>query len=111
MARVLILDPDVVHANALAGTLAEHRHHATICNSVEAALGRLKESEPRFDVIILVLLSNRREDWDLLALIPKVTLVGRNWPMVLCLSRVYCGPHTRLAAERKGARLVYEQPI
>jgi DNA-binding NtrC family response regulator len=110
MASILVVDADLDHASALSGALEEHRHQVETCESIDDLLGRLKKFGDFVDVIILVVFSNRPEDWETLDFIPQLT-TGDTKRKVLCLSRKYSGPQLRLAAERRGARLVYEQAL
>ena len=108
MVRILILDPDENHAGALALALTQRNFAVTMAPLDEAAGAPLDQPLGEFAVIVLDLSLDRPTDWELLDSVSKLVRSEVSRPMVLCLSRVYRGPGTKLAVERRGARLVYE---
>jgi hypothetical protein len=104
--RILLLDPDVTHAEGLTHDLHNAAYIVTACADIRGVLKYLNDC----DFEILVVSSIRAGDWKpSISLIAKATRTKREPPHVVVLARVYRGPQERLEAERKGVRLVYER--
>ena len=109
MAKVLLIGSDEQRATALARVMEQQQHFVTVCAERRPALEELKANGGGFDVVILDLSADRREDWRVLDQICGRVAVKTSAPAILCYSLVYRGPRMRLEAERRGARFIYER--
>lgn len=109
MARILLIDSDEPHANALSRAIERRGHEVSVLQkwmNVGALLGRSLAS---CDVVVLDCSANRVEDWAALHAIAKWTATHVPRPQVLCLSRVQKEPAVRIEIERHGARFLHER--
>jgi DNA-binding response OmpR family regulator len=90
MARILIFDEDLQHANGLADALHHRRHSVTVCRQ-QNVLIELGESKTEFEIVILDITRSRPSDWKLLDRIRELW-TSVEMPKILCVSRVYRGP-------------------
>jgi len=105
MTRILLFDPDVAHAEALAMLLRGSGREVICCSDQRMLARRLRERT--FDAVILY--SYRSGDWKLhLAEIWSFGKALLAQPAVICFARGYRGPQERVEAEQRGVRLVYE---
>ena len=105
MTRILLVDPDVHHAEALARSLRGLGREITCCSNQQTVTRLMREKS--FDAVILY--SYRSGDWkSQLGEIQRSGVPHMVQPAVICFARGYRGPEERLDAERKGIRLVYE---
>lgn len=103
---ILLLDPDLTHAEGLIHDLHNAAFIVTACTDIRGVLKYLNDC----DFEILIVSSTRAGDWKpSIRLIQKTTRTKREPPHVVVFARVYRGPQERLEAERKGVRLVYER--
>jgi CheY-like chemotaxis protein len=107
MARILILDEDLEHANCLADALRGCRHAVTVCHKREI-LTAMRTGTSDFDIAIFDISHSRTADWKLLDRLRAIS-VDEGRPIILCVFRIYRGPGDRVAVEEKGLRLVYER--
>lgn len=106
MARILIVDPTATHAGKLKAVLQGRKHRVT-----EIVLERLSSALiqilAQFDVVIVDMTRDRREDWQLLRRVCYGRPLDRDTPRILAICAVYRGPRPRLDAERLGCRWLY----
>lgn len=103
------MDSNENHAEMLTRSLERHGHSVTRCRTDRDLLRYLAKHGERFEVVILDLSANRPGDWKALDQIRRLCAMHVTRPTVLCISRTYRGPRTKLDVERRGARLVYER--
>ena len=106
MARVLLLDSDESNARELSVYLEGQQFSVKVCSDSKDAVDVLKRDQNDFEVLILDISRNRREDWEALDSLRRLTKPGIPGPGILCLAGPDNGPHVILKAESKGARCV-----
>lgn len=105
--RVLLIESDEQSALALASAMKQQRHIVTVCPIRRLAIEAMSIDGGDFDVVLLDLSLDRREDWEILDQLCR-RIAGKSLPPeILCFSRVYRGTRMRLEAQRKGARFIY----
>ena len=109
MARILLYDPDENHAHELVGELKHRRFYCEVFHHRRDFLARLKRGRNDFDILMLNLAFDTPKEWELLDMCGQLIKGCSSQSRLLCVSRVYRGPRTRLEAELRGARIVYEQ--
>lgn len=103
---ILLLDPDLTHAEGLTRELHTAAYIVTACADIRSVLRCLSHCD--FEIVIVS--SARADDWkSCIDPIQKTIRKKGDSPRVVVLARVYRGPQERLEAERKGVRLVYER--
>jgi DNA-binding response OmpR family regulator len=108
LARILVLDSDKDHANALMVALEEQGHAVTVITQKDFS-ALLERGLWQYDVVILVVTDTRSENWALLQKICRWSPKHLPKPQVLCLSTVRQDPDIRIRIERQGARFLHER--
>jgi DNA-binding response OmpR family regulator len=104
--RVLLIESDEQSASALASAM-KYRYFVALCAAKLRAIEAVDINGGDFDVVILDLSADRREDWGILEHLCRRVAGKAIAPAILCFSRVYKGARMRLEAQRKGARFIY----
>jgi DNA-binding response OmpR family regulator len=106
VARVLLLDSDKSDAHGLAAYLEGQHFSVKVCHDKKDAVDALKSDQNDFEVLILDISGDRREDWEALDSLRRLIKPGIPGPGMLCLTGPDNGADVVLKAERKGARCV-----
>jgi CheY-like chemotaxis protein len=106
MARVLLLDSDESNAHELSVYLEGQHFSVKVCRDSKDAVDVLKRDQNDFEVLILDISRDRREDWEALDSLRRLIKPGIPGPGMLCLTGPDNGADVVLKAERKGARCV-----
>jgi CheY-like chemotaxis protein len=107
MERVLIVDPDAMHAAELQGTLEGVGYQATVCSDEKTVCETIKENCP--DLVVVVPRSPVALS-DTLAFARSAMMHLERQPELLFLLRWTCrGPAERLLADRWNAQVLYER--
>lgn len=109
MARILVYYPDECHARSLVAELKPRRFYLEAFHDSEELLVRLKQRGSEFDILILGMTNDGQRELQLLDACCEEKMDSAPNLNILCVSRIYHGPHLRLEVERRGARLVYER--
>jgi ActR/RegA family two-component response regulator len=107
MARLLLIDFDEQFSSTLASAMKQHRHLITVCATSRRAIEAINLDGGNFEVVLLDLSLDRREDWEILDHLCKRIAGKTIAPAILCFSRIYRGVRMRLEARRRGARFIY----
>jgi DNA-binding response OmpR family regulator len=107
MAKILLVNFDVELGTRLSAFLRAERHE--LCAVLECGhfAEMLKRCPVPIDLVILDVSLGEKYVRDLLSEISSYRVRNGPRPAILCISRVYRGPHFALDLERKGARLLY----
>lgn len=109
--RALLVDPDPHHAQKVLHQLEKIGIAVDTCGDLRAAAARLRMSSTPYE-LVLVEISDRTKSWE--RIIHNLQEAAHQshhqpTPFFLCISRSRTSPELRLALERKGARLAYEE--
>ncbi len=109
-ARVLIVDSDRLHGEALSIALRQRGYFVRLVSHQQVS-ARDTADILQYDVVMIDLTIDQEAHWRSLDRISAFIATTHARPGILCYSKTYRGPGMKLRAERKGARFVYARPL
>jgi DNA-binding response OmpR family regulator len=109
MGQILIIDSDEGHAREVVAYLESRHYSVKLCHESRDAIDVLRRDQTGFDVLIVYISGDRREEWAVLDSLRTSIIPHVSCPGILCVLRANKGPNVILVAERKGARCVIEE--
>jgi DNA-binding response OmpR family regulator len=109
MTRILLVDSDENHAYDVRAYLESWHYSVRICHDNQDAIDALRSDRTGFEVLLIYISGDHREDWALLDSLRREIKSGLPVPGILCGLRDDKGPNVILMAEHKGARCVIEE--
>jgi ActR/RegA family two-component response regulator len=107
VARVLLVDSGECYVPELSRALERRGHTVTTRLQIDQLFVELGERATMFDIVLLDLSRDRKEDWKVLGQARRLLEMKAPAPLILCFSHIYRGPQMRLRAEKDGGRFVY----
>jgi CheY-like chemotaxis protein len=105
MPKILLVGAATVDTKRLLPRLELHGYSVTECADTSNTLSQFVKRAAEFDVVLVDISRDRREDWGLLDALYALRISAPMPPAIICTSRTY-RPRLRLEVERRGARLV-----
>lgn len=106
MPKILLVGTESAGARNLRPRLELQGYSVTECADTVNSLSQLANRVADFDVVLVDISRDRREDWEILDALCALRIGLPMQPSIICASRTYRGPRMRLQAEKRGARLV-----
>ena len=105
MAKILLVDSGAEDTKRLLPWLKLHGYSVTEYTDGADGLSRLDKKLADFDVVLVDMSRNRREDWKMLDMLYTFRIASPISPAIICTSRAY-RRRLRMEVKRRGGRLV-----